>query len=471
MIKLYFTDLTNNELNNYHKMARVAGFSADLDIMRSSSLFKVINLGSDLYKCIPLFYYDEIRCNSDSVKILGNKAVIIQDDDNSYIDFTGTAVYYEDNTQREDYIHDIRSHGDDLSESEFNNLVYLMKKNVTFKDPLKIKNDTITGDYGVYEFNITDATIIDNGILLRKTSSSILSELSVKLTNSYFKDAKYTLVLDVRSISDVNLNMDNTSDYVHHNIIRQELTPETIVNIDFSSLSLDYFNYVILFDAYIEISNDKPLLNTADSEFMIDSITSSPDEPVVVTAKLARTSNADTLLNVLINGTPCEDIIIPAGDLTASVTDTTFTTENKVLAVQLYNPSTNKYCLIKYFDKRYSIPRYEVSYRRKYTQLGLTLQFNTRVPITPPCTRIATGFTVFCDSDNIHNEYQNVTSRGCYLEYNNNPWIDIGAVGYTSEEYTFKIVYDGSDTVKPLTVEKTVTIGGESSGSFVINTD
>ena len=272
---MYFTNLTNEELQLYHKITSLDSVSLDLTLMQESSLFNVNNLGNNIYKIIPLFYVDEITCNEDNVKILDNKCIILQEQTNpTFINFITNnetnSSYIWDDTYRKDSATPLPliDPSDDITMPQFNNLIQVLRDNVPFYDDIKIKNGVINGLYGDYTFNITDATILDNGILI--SEETIANDLTVRLNNPQFEYSTYTLTLDVVSIEDINLLDDYNSDNITHTSLDVTLTPNEAVTISLSELE---FNTVIDFDARVKIEHNKPYL-TFNSHLKLELTTS-----------------------------------------------------------------------------------------------------------------------------------------------------------------------------------------------------
>lgn len=481
---MYFTDLTNSALEYYHKKSIMDSFSVDFNTMMASTLFKMIPLGEGLYKAIPLFYHEGIRCNSDTVRILDDKAVLLYEYDDSYIDFLGTDIYYEDNSQRENLIKGWKSHGDDLNQGEFNNMVYLMRKNTVFYDSFEIQEGEVNGAYADYEFTVTDSTIVDTGFLLADTLNNSNSgglrgtkaptpkivPFKVKLKNNYFKQSKYTLILTVKTIKNVNLDPDSKYNYIEDTVIKQELTPNQLIEVNFyGKIDFDDFNHIVSFSATVEITHDKALISMGDSDFWIESIVTAPQTPITVTAKLAQVSQEDTALNVLVNGVYVDDLIIPAMSRTGSVINDHFLTQ-KLLSVQLYNPATDRYSLPKEADQRSYITKYSVEYRKQED----TLLFRVK-PRYEGRLNTNVLFDLSYDSDNIHETFKNKRVRGSaeYIHYGDNlneVWFPVQWES-ASEEYVFTIECQGALTIKQSVLSKTVSIGDEDSGEFIITSD
>ena len=93
---MYFTNINNSELSQYHNKAE-NNFSRALQSILDEdepNLFKVEDINGDILKIYPLFYCEEISSSNDDDKIIENKCVIC-------VKNTDTRLYFK--TER-DYI-------------------------------------------------------------------------------------------------------------------------------------------------------------------------------------------------------------------------------------------------------------------------------------------------------------------------------------------------------------------------------
>ena len=268
---MYYDDLTNTELRTYHHYAQMDSISACLSYMQNSDLFKVQSLGNNVYKIYPLFYIDEIRCNESNAKILDNKCVILIETENTassqtYINFISKQndgiIYQYDNTNRNNTSSTIPTLqvGDTLTESAYNNLVQVIRDNVILNNPIKILDGVVTGKYGEYDFNIKDVSLVDNGILV--TDETITNGLTCTLLDPIYKYSTYELILSVAKIKDVHLDS-TTANTQYTDIIplTVTLTPFEEVTIPLTTLEP---NTVILYDATVQVTHDKPYIQQID---------------------------------------------------------------------------------------------------------------------------------------------------------------------------------------------------------------
>ena len=248
---MYYSNITNKELAYFHNRP-VHNFTVKLSQMLTSPLFQVEEIITDkIYKIYPLFYTNEITSSNSNDRILDNKCIICQktedetyltfisDNDSEIVDYSEYGNYYEI--------------GDNLSESQFNAYISLLKQNVRHTGDFRISQGEIQGSYGTYTFDIDGATVIDNGIIV--TDETIASQPKVKLTDNVFRWSSYILKLDIIHYTGVNILDDTTSDFKVVETLEIELTPNEWVDIPVESLERDY---IISLDATVEIRHDQP---------------------------------------------------------------------------------------------------------------------------------------------------------------------------------------------------------------------
>lgn len=257
MNKVYYSNITNKELQYFHNRP-VHNFTVKLSQMLTSDLFQVEEIITDsIYKIYPLFYTGTITSSNPNDRILDNKVIICQklesteennqetfftfisDENSEIVDYSEYGTYY--------------AIGDQLTESQFNAYLSLLKQNVRHTGSFRISQGELKGSYGTYEFDIDGATLIDNGIIV--TDETIASQPKVKLSDNVFRWSSYILKLDIIHYTGVNILDDTTSDFKVVDTLEIELTPNTWVNIPVESLEQDY---IISLDATVEIRHDKP---------------------------------------------------------------------------------------------------------------------------------------------------------------------------------------------------------------------
>ena len=160
---MYYTNITNPELQQFHKVI-VPNFTIKLTDILTSDLFKVDTvISGSIYKVYPLFYTNEITSSNSNDRVLDNQCIICEKlDMETYLTFiSDVGGEIRDYSNYASYF----SVGDSLTTAEFNSIVSLLRHNVVNVDGIRI-NDSVNGVYGVYEFDISDTTILDNGIVV-----------------------------------------------------------------------------------------------------------------------------------------------------------------------------------------------------------------------------------------------------------------------------------------------------------------
>ena len=248
---MYYTDITNPELQQYHGLL-VPNFTIKLTDLLTSDLFKVETVITDsIYKVFPLFYTNKIISSNPIDKILENKCLIckketdetyvtfISNPDESIQDYSSYATYF-----------DI---GDTLTTAEFNSIVSLLRHFSSFNDSIVI-GEEITGKYGTYEFGIDGCTILDTGIVI--TDETIAVAPKVKLTNPIFPNSTYTLQLKVLSYDGVNILDDDAGELVITDL-NVKLTTDEWVTIPLTDLS---DGDIISLNTNLAITHDKTII-------------------------------------------------------------------------------------------------------------------------------------------------------------------------------------------------------------------
>jgi len=188
-------------------------------------------------------------------------------------------------TPSEHKILHFKSIGDNLTEEEYNGIVSLLRHFNKHTETFRI-NETVTGEYGDYLFDLEDVTFLDNGILV--SEDTILAEPKVKLTNADFKNSKYILQLKVLHYSDVNILEDmSITDYKVIETIEVELTEDVWVDIPLTGLEEDY---IILYDCNILISHDNTIVTGVwvdDVDLTVDETTVDVGDTITLTATVS----------------------------------------------------------------------------------------------------------------------------------------------------------------------------------------
>ena len=181
---MYFTDITNPELQYFHGL-NIKNISLSLTEILSSDLFIVETIITDsIYRIYPLFYCKEITSSNNNDKILENKCIIAnKNTEETYYDF----VSDDDEFSRLIKLTGYKQINDALNMQEFNALVYRLKQNYPFQEEIQIKNSTVHGKYADYLFNLESTTIVDNGILI--TNETLTNIGTITLINPRFRNS------------------------------------------------------------------------------------------------------------------------------------------------------------------------------------------------------------------------------------------------------------------------------------------
>ena len=297
---MYFKSLINDELQHFHKLESIRNFSITLTEILDSKLFKKEEITTGIYRIYPLFYCSKIITNDTSTKILENKCILTTTSENEkYFNF----ITDEDTPVIYDGI-DYYTISDKLTTNEFNAFVQILKNKLTIQDNIKATDGTVTGEYGEYKFNLSDVTIVDNGILI--TEETLSANPTVKLTHPIFRNSTYTLKLDVFSVSDVNVMDDYNTDNITHDTLEIILKENTDVVIPLGSLE---FNKIVSFNAVIDIVHDQPVIQypgslelTVETDNYIDSLVNctviyKDDTGALLTRETVKLRDGDTVLD------------------------------------------------------------------------------------------------------------------------------------------------------------------------------
>ena len=270
---MYFTDISNEELQYFHGL-KVPNFTIKLTDLLTSDLFKVETIVTDsIYRIFPLFYTTQITSSNAADKIIENKVILCKKESTeTFITFIS-----DENESIRDYLNygDFFSIGDNLTVNQFNGIVELLRESTNHKDNFRLKQGLVAGDWGKYTFDIDSTTIIDTGILI--TDETLTNLGTVMLTEPLFHYSTYTLKLKVYHMTDINV----CNDVNDNNIVVDELTivlEENIpVQIPFNTLD---YNYVIGFDAVVEIKHDIPVIPDVPGHIYL-----STNKPIIQTGE------------------------------------------------------------------------------------------------------------------------------------------------------------------------------------------
>ena len=274
MIKIYYHNITSDEAQFFHGIT-VPNFTIKLSDALTSGLFKVETIITDkLYKIYPLFYTESISTDNEADTVIDDLCIICtkQEDKETYI----TCISNE-NEPVQDYqnyasYYDI---GDQLTTAEYNAIISMLRHSVTHSDTIRI-GESYNGDYGFYEFDIEDTTVLDTGILI--TDETITAEPKVKLSNPSFHFSTYTLQLSILHYTGVNIFDDDNTDYKVVDTLEIELEPDTWVPIPVETIE---HGYIISFDAEVQIRHDKSEIH------MITGLTVSGEPDIIQSGETA----------------------------------------------------------------------------------------------------------------------------------------------------------------------------------------
>lgn len=144
--------------------------------------------------------------------------------------------------------------GSILSTNEFNDYVTLMRYNFILTENININKSLIEGEYANYQFDLSDATIVDNGVLINDIT--LATEIKVSLVNPTFSHSNYNLKFRVMSIEDYNIYNENRQSMISYETYEVTLNQ----NDDEVILDLSEFdnNQILLFTVDVEIKHNIP---------------------------------------------------------------------------------------------------------------------------------------------------------------------------------------------------------------------
>ena len=140
---MYFSNITNEELQYFHGL-KVPNFTIKLsDVLHKTSnvfdnkLFKVEEIITDkLYRICPLFYTTHIYSTNSKDKILDDKLIIAnKNSDTTYLTFISNE---EEDVQDYTSYGTYYSIGEDLTDSQYNSIIALLRHNMIHKDNIKL---------------------------------------------------------------------------------------------------------------------------------------------------------------------------------------------------------------------------------------------------------------------------------------------------------------------------------------------
>jgi len=321
---MYFTDLSNAELQMFRKQNIKDNISLTLGKAKQSKLFHIKTITDTIVKIYPLFYCKSITSNNEEDYILGENKCIVAENKNDTIfnfevDDTAPIVL-----TRLDGYHDVK---ETLTMPEFNKMIYIKRHSDDLTDNINleiIKNNLISGEYGDYEFNFEYDSIVDDGILITRKTLEYPSTINLK--GRTFKDSTYTATFTYYSITDYNILDDASWDNIVYNTVSVELEPYTPVVIPFEQLDE---GIIVGFNVNISIKHDKPIIRY-DRSLILRANTYRQElgEPVVLTATYRDE-----------HGEPVADIPITFKE--SNTVLATVNTDSDGEATYTYNPATD----------------------------------------------------------------------------------------------------------------------------------
>ena len=174
---MYYTNIANPELEYFKEYLYASNFTIKLsDILHQTNgeydnkLFKIEDITNDIYRIIPLFRAGEITSTNPEDKIFEDKLILTK----TRVEETFYTFINNPNEEIKEYTSygEYYSIGDQLTTAEFNSIITLLRRNIKHQDTFTI-NNTITGKYGTYEFDLEDVTILETGIII--TNQTILA--------------------------------------------------------------------------------------------------------------------------------------------------------------------------------------------------------------------------------------------------------------------------------------------------------
>lgn len=254
----YFSDISDRELCLLDK-PYAPNFSIKLsDILHKTGgsfdnkLFKIDEVVTDsIYRIYPMFNCKTISSTNASDKIFENRLIICKKEEaETYVTFIS------DETQE---VQDYSSYGtyysigDSLTDAQFNSIVDLIRTNTVNTDAFRLKQGLVNGNWADYTFDIDGTTVTDQGILI--TDETLTSLGRVMLTNRKLHYTTYTLKLKVYHITDINICDEESA--IEVDTLDITLVEDEWVTIPFTLLD---YNYVVSFDATVEIRHDVPVI-------------------------------------------------------------------------------------------------------------------------------------------------------------------------------------------------------------------
>lgn len=295
---MYFSNVLNPELAHFHQTVGVDFTMPLSEIIHKTNgafdnkLFKIEEIITDnLYRIYPLFYCKEVISSNNEDKVDNTRCLIVlkQSGHETYFSFLTDET--RSNVIIDETYLSIKDLGDTLTTDEFNAFVYRLRKHSSLTGTINYENtNEIVGVYGTYQFgNLTNQLRNNEGLIVNQKLKD--NQLTVKLVNPFFVNARYVLTFTVRSITGANVCEDSTN-RVTETTFDVELVKDTPVGVDLS----DYVNDSILdFDVAISVSFDVPEI--VKSDFTLTLSASEDDILISETVDLTATLTGTVVAN------------------------------------------------------------------------------------------------------------------------------------------------------------------------------
>lgn len=335
---MYFSNISNEELQHFHRINGV-DMSMSLSQIINSNLFNVeAIIPNKLYRVCPLFYCEKIISSNSNDKILDNSCAILQKNEKetylSFVTNSDSKIIVNDSSFFNNKLINQK-----LTIDEYNGLVYTLRQQGVLNGNINTEENIIEGSYGTYILNFNEDILRnDMGFIINDELKN--NPLSIKLTDPFFINAKYTLTCTVVSLTGANVCDDDSSDYINKDTFSITLVEDSEVIIDLSSYVNDS---VLLFDMGVSISFDVPeIVNSNFSlSLVVDSSRIALGESIVLTATLSGEDNVSNYNvqffedgNLIDTGTTDSEGI-------ASITFTPSVASNHIYSCNLLGLSSN----------------------------------------------------------------------------------------------------------------------------------
>ena len=287
---MYFSNIANEEIQHFHRTFG-ADFTMSLSEIIDSDLFIIEPVVLDkVYRVYPLFYCKKITSSNTDDIILDTQCLILNKITNHETYLTFKTDENKSNIKINESLLSIKGIGDALTTNEFNALIYLLRQNGQIQRNINFEQDTINGTYADYKLNNNNQVRNNLGFIINDDVKN--NPLTVKLTNPFFLNAKYTLTFTVFSLTGANVCVEEYEDYKTVDTFSVVLIENQNVTIDLSSYTNDS---VLDFDVDVTISFDVPEIINSDFELSLTANHNTIDigGDVTLTATLENDDNVE----------------------------------------------------------------------------------------------------------------------------------------------------------------------------------